>query len=123
MKSLVIGAVALSAVAVFVRMDEAPITAEQVVARPPAQVYAELDMLFGAVERRAASSAPVVGNPPYPVKLTFEREHGRMRGLTAKAGFRSAWIKTWIEPGAAPDETRLKVATEPAAMLGHVDKA
>lgn len=116
-RNIVIGAIAVSAIAVYLNMEDKSVSAEQIVARPPAQVYAELDRLYTAVERRAVGVTPVVGTPPVSVKLTFEREPGEMLGLSAKGGFRDAWLKTWIEPGANPNETRLKVAVWPETML------
>lgn len=117
MRNVVIGSLAVSMIAVYLNLEDKPVSAEQIVARPPAQVYAELDRLYTAVERRAAGATPIVGKPPVPVKLTFEREPGEMLGLNAKGGLRSAWLKTWIEPGANPGETRLKVAVWPETML------
>lgn len=117
MRNIVIGMLAVSVVAVYAHAGGDEITAEQIVARPPAQVYAELDRLYKAVEERSASSSSVVGTPPVPVTMTFQRDPGRMLGMEAKGGMRSAWIKTWIEPGSSSDETILKVSVWPETML------
>lgn len=117
MRSIVIGAVAVSMASVYLMSGDEPVSAEQTVAQPLEKVYRDLDALYSAIERSTAVSAAVVGHPPTPVKMTFERDEGRMLGLTATGGFRSAYIKTWIEPGANANETHLQVAVWPETML------
>lgn len=108
---------ALMLAAFMIKGRESATVEQVVVVRPPAQVYAELRTLYGNIERKAAKSSPVIGSTDAPVKLTFEHEAGEYLSFKATAGSRTAHVKTWIEPGPTPEQTRLKVSVLPKAML------
>lgn len=117
MRNVVTWMITVSMIGVYMYKGRDAASVEQVVVRPPAQVYAELDRLYTDIERKAATSSPVFGGDRKPVELTFRREPGERLELKATAGFKTAYVKTWIAPGPTPEQTRLKVSVYPEAML------
>jgi len=101
----------------FFRPAEDIATAQATVAVPRVQLYAQLDALYTAIERKSAMATTVAGTPPIPVKFTFARRDGEMLDLTATAGFRTVELKAWMVDGARPGETVLKVKADPQSML------
>lgn len=124
MKGTLAFAVVLCAVVFFFfRTPEDAPTAEATVTMPRAQLYAQLDTLYTAIERKSGTATTVAGTPPIPVKFTFERRDGEMLDLTAAAGFRTVELKAWMADGPRPGETVLKVKAEPESMLKRTGDA
>lgn len=118
MKGTLAFAVTLCAVVYFFfRPAEDVATAQATIAMPRAQLYARLDALYAAIERKSATATTVAGTPPIPVKFTFARRDGEMLDMTATAGFRTVELKAWMADGERPGETLLKVKAEPQSML------
>jgi hypothetical protein len=116
MRVVVVGALVLCAFFVMGMWNDAQPNAEGVVQRPRAQVYASLARQYAAVEAKAQRTHSVTGDPPVPVAFTFDREDDKMLSLTAKAGWRTIKLKTWLEDGPGPNQTRIKVLFEPESM-------
>lgn len=117
MQRLVMSMVGMSVLAVwsFWHGGGSP-TAEEIVQQPRAAVYAELNDAYSRVERMAQSHPTTTGSPPVPLVFAFEREEGAMLSLTATAGWRTIRLKTWLEDGPAPGQTRVKVLFDPESM-------
>lgn len=116
MRILAAGMVAFSAMAVMAFWrGEAP-NAEEIVQRPRAQLYAELNEAYSRIERTAAGHPTTTGRPPVPVAFTVEREDGRRLSLTASAGWRTIHLTVWLEDGPVPGQTQVKVLFDPESM-------
>lgn len=88
---------------------------------PRAQLFAQLDPLFAAIEAKSKTTKTVTGTPPYPVAFSFEREQDARLGLTARAGMREVAIRVWLEDGDQPGTTRLNILYEPEAIYSVID--
>ena len=119
MRGVVVGMISISIYAVVIASSGGAATpnAEEIVNRPRAQVYAQLDRLYSAFERKTATVTTVTGRGDVPVKFTFEREQGEMLSMSGTAGMRTVHLITWLEDGPAPGQTRVKVRFEPISTF------
>ena len=115
--TLALAVILLGVVFYFFRQPADVPTAEETIATPRAQIYAQFDALYAAIEKKSATITTVTGTPPYPVKFQFERRDGESIDMSATAGFRTVRLKVWFADGARPGETVMKVVAEPESML------
>lgn len=117
MKSAIIIA-GLVIVGSYVLLKPAPEipSGETLVPMPRAKLWARLSEPFASIEQKAQNVTTVTGTPPVPVKFTFDKQEGKMLDMKGQAGFRSIEVKAWLEDGARPGETRLKVLFDPESL-------
>ena len=96
--------------------ENARAASKEIVAAPPASVYADLDAAFTGVETAAKSAKPLTHDTREPIVFKFEREPGKRLRLEAKARFRTVIVHAFIDPGPTPNDTRLRAYFEKKAV-------